>query len=232
MYYWTPGSLSQQLGIMRNALKENTPASLEFNYLLNFNWCGFTAFQSKVPGKLREVWSWLGTPGQTQPKVVFLDTIFLLPIPLYKKSLRHCFPPELLMIKESCNLIGREYLLVINLLVYVMHNKIIFFLRDHLIFHAELFLLWHTTLRPKKPPLVTLGLSAHDWTRMTRFDRLPPEILMIKKSCDLIGRDHFGPFLVNQHFPRYEVCRGKQVIVISFILGYFQRKVMTKFYEK
>ena len=36
MYYWTPGSLSQQLGIMRNALK-NTPASLEFNYLLNFN---------------------------------------------------------------------------------------------------------------------------------------------------------------------------------------------------
>ena len=127
MYYWTPGSLSQQLGIMRNALKENTPASLEFNYLLNFNWCGFTAFQSKVPGMLREVWSWLGTPGQTQPKVVFLDTIFLLPIPLYKKSLRHCFPPELLMIKESCNLIGREYLLVINLLVYVMHNKIIFF---------------------------------------------------------------------------------------------------------
>lgn len=37
MYYWTPGSLSQQLGIMRNALKENTPASLAFNYLLNFN---------------------------------------------------------------------------------------------------------------------------------------------------------------------------------------------------
>ena len=29
---------------------------------------------------------------------------------------------------------------------------------------------------------------------------------MIKKPCNLIGREHFGPYLRNKNFPKYEIC--------------------------
>ena len=37
-----------------------------------------------------------------------------------------------------------------------------------------------------------------------------PEILMIKKSCNLIGQENFGLQLVNQSFPRHKDYTGKQ----------------------
>ena len=34
------------------------------------------------------------------------------------------------------------------------------------------------------------------------------EIWLIKKSCNLIGWEHFGPYLRNQNFPKYGICAG------------------------
>ena len=31
-------------------------------------------------------------------------------------------------------------------------------------------------------------------------------IRLIEKSCNLIGQEHFGPYLRNQNFPKYEIC--------------------------
>ena len=52
-------------------------------------------------------------PGYTQPAAVVLDTIFSSKLSLYKKIKDiECFLPQILMIKESCSLIGQEHLLV------------------------------------------------------------------------------------------------------------------------
>ena len=48
----------------------------------------------------------------------------------------------------------------------------------------------------------------------------------------LIGEKLFGPWLVNQHFPRYGICRGKQQIVVSLISDYFRQKVKKKISKK
>ena len=37
-----------------------------------------------------------------------------------RENIRHCFVPQILMIKESCNLIGRKNILLNNLEVYVI----------------------------------------------------------------------------------------------------------------
>ena len=42
------------------------------------------------------------------------------------------------------------------------------------------------------------------------IDALLPETMIIRKSCNLIGREHLGPF-----FLRYRVCTGKQGIKMS-----------------
>ena len=47
----------------------------------------------------------------------------------------------------------------------------------------------------------------------------------------MIGRKHFGLRLTEQNFPRYEIYTGKQKILRSFVLGYFQQQVTTKCYE-
>ena len=33
---------------------------------------------------------------------------------------------------------------------------------------------------------------------------------LIEKSCNLIGQEHFGPYLRNQNFPKYEICSSIQ----------------------
>ena len=45
---------------------------------------------------------------------------------------------------------------------------------------------------------------------------------MIKEPCNLI---------VNKNFFRYEACTGKQRMTLNFAFGYFQQKVMTKFFD-
>ena len=36
----------------------------------------------------------------------------------------------------------------------------------------------------------------------------------LKKSCNQIGREQFGPYLRNQSFPKYGICAGTQEIII------------------
>ena len=70
------------------------------------------------------------------------------------------------MIKESCNLIGQENILVNHLKVYVIkrhlktHKKTLFPLKIQLISHSELFISGKTNLRPTK---FTPGKSRHAW---------------------------------------------------------------------
>ena len=33
---------------------------------------------------------------------------------------------------------------------------------------------------------------------------------LIEKPCNLIGQEHFGPYLRNQNFPKYEICSSIQ----------------------
>ena len=43
-------------------------------------------------------------------------------------------------------------------------------------------------------------------------------IWLIKKPCNLIGWEHFGPYLRNQNFPKYGICAGTQQILQIFII--------------
>ena len=58
------------------------------------------------------------------------------------------------------------------------------------------------------------------------------EILNFKKSCNLIGWQHFGPLLENQNFVRYGIAGKISATILVSILGYFQEKLMTKFFQK
>ena len=58
------------------------------------------------------------------------------------------------------------------------------------------------------------------------------KILHFKKSCNFIGQQHFGPKLENQNFVRYENGGDISIIMLVFILDYFQEKLMTKFFIK
>lgn len=60
-------------------------------------------------------------------------------------------------------------------------------------------------------------------------DTFIPDILTIKKFCNLTGWEYFWLLLVKQNFPRYWVCTGKQRLAKSFILSYFQQKLMKLF---
>ena len=53
----------------------------------------------------------------------------------------------------------------------------------------------------------------------------------MKESCNLNRWEYFGLYLWGRIFPRYGFGHKKQRIVRSFILGYFQQKVMTILYE-
>ena len=57
------------------------------------------------------------------------------------------------------------------------------------------------------------------------------ETLYFKESCNLIIRQHFGPKLKNQHFPRVWHCWWK-INNNNFVLDYFQEKLITNFFKK
>ena len=54
---------------------------------------------------------------------------------------------------------------------------------------------------------------------------------MIKESCNLDWARAFWPVTCEAEFFQTGFCSRKQRIARSFISGYFQRHVMTKFYE-
>ena len=55
------------------------------------------------------------------------------------------------------------------------------------------------------------------------FDWSVKEIWLIKKSCSLIGWEHFGPYLRSKNFPKYLICAGtQQIIWLVFIIEQIQ----------
>ena len=63
--------------------------------------------------------------------------------------------------------------------------------------------------------------------KTNEIDELLPKIFLIKESCNLTGWEHFSGKLWTWIFPDI----GKQKTAVSFVLNYFQQKVMIKFYE-
>ena len=59
----------------------------------------------KTPGKSRQAWAWLGMPQHTQLKVA-VSHVTLEDISMRKIKETDALLPKILMIKESCNLIG------------------------------------------------------------------------------------------------------------------------------
>ena len=45
------------------------------------------------------------------------------------------------------------------------------------------------------------------------FNWLVLDIWLIKKSCNLIDWEHFGPYLRNKNFPKYGICAGNHQII-------------------
>ena len=54
----------------------------------------------------------------------------------------------------------------------------------------------------------------------------------IKKSCNLIGWEHFGPYLRNKNFPKYGIYAGAKQIISIFIIEQIQYKSTAKFFNK
>ena len=47
-----------------------------------------------------------------------------------------------------------------------------------------------------------------------------------------INCQHFGPKVENQNLSKYEIGGEISTAMLAFILGYFQEKLMTKFFKK
>ena len=73
----------------------------------------------------------------------------------------------------------------------------------------------HFWPRPCKKILITFWLIwiCINMQKNRLFHWLVLEIWLIKKSCNLIGWEHFGPNLRNQNFPKYGICAGTQQII-------------------
>ena len=64
------------------------------------------------------------------------------------------------------------------------------------------------------------------------FHWLALEIHLIKKSCNLIGWEHFDPYLRNKNFPKYGICAGTQQSNINFHYRTNSEKINDKFFNK
>ena len=84
---------------------------------------------------------------------------------LYVENLRHCFLPEILVIKESCDLIGREHILIYNLKLRELNwwKRCFDLLRNSLIFSSELFFTWKCLQDYPKGPLESLSKFGRNW---------------------------------------------------------------------
>ena len=75
--------------------------------------------------------------------------------------------------------------------------------------------LFLTMLPP--PPIFLINFSIM-WIyikmqKIRLFHRFVLELGLIKKSCSLIGSEHFGPYLRNKNLVKYKVCAGTQQII-------------------
>ena len=129
--------------------------------MLNYFCCGYTTLRSTKfnPGKSKYVWACLGTPGPTQPAAVVLHAI--LPWLLMQ---RFFLPnPEILVIKESCNLTRQNHILVIVLKIRstkLTGKKALVYLE---IIFVLIFFPWEYPQNYLMGPLVSLAKFGHGW---------------------------------------------------------------------
>lgn len=77
-----------------------------------------------------------------------------------------------------------------------------------------------------------LSLVNISMEKIKDIDALLSEILMIKEYCNHTGWEHFGLYnLSTKIFPGMQLAQEKRA-AMSFVLVYFQKKAMTKCYEK
>ena len=88
---------------------------------------------------------------------------------------------------------------------YVIRDT--FFLRNYLIFHSELLLLWIPPLDQTNSPLVSLGMSGHDWTRMAT----PNHFLTSQRPNPPLLKTFFDIALM-----KYGINKNKQLRKIVF----------------
>ena len=65
-------------------------------------------------------------------------------------------------------------------------------------------------------------VNLHQHAKMRLFYRFLLEIWLIKKSCNLIDWEHFGPYLRDKNLPKQGVCVGTQQIIYIFIIEQIQ----------
>ena len=58
------------------------------------------------------------------------------------------------------------------------------------------------------------------------------EILHFKESCNMIGQQHFGPWVENQNFARSGIGGEVSITVLVFSLDYFRKKLIPKIFKK
>ena len=58
------------------------------------------------------------------------------------------------------------------------------------------------------------------------------EILYSKEHCNLVGHQHFSPYLRNQNFARYGTADKISIKTLFFIFDYFQEQLMKRFFKK
>ena len=71
--------------------------------------------------------------------------------------------------------------------------------------------------------------SYHQHTKNQAVSLIFLEIWLIKNSCNLIGWEHFGPYLRNQNFLKNGICAGTLQKIQVFVIERIQYKLIVKF---
>ena len=77
---------------------------------------------------------------------------------------------------------------------------------------------------------LSIYVNLYQYARITIFYWFLLKILLSKKSCNLIGWKHFGSYLRNKNFPKYDIYAETQQIIQIFIIQQIQWKLMIKFF--
>ena len=122
------------------------------------------------PDKFRQIWVWLGALGHTQLIYWSFSILSFFGKYLYAKNLRHWLTPSKGIGDSRILLsVGREHMSVIHLKVYAIYDKnTIFSLELNWSFILKYLYCGHTTLRPTKFTMVSLGMSGCDWVHLAK----------------------------------------------------------------
>ena len=125
------------------------------------------------------------------------------------------------MIKDSCDFIGWEHILAYNLKITELNwwKNALAYLEINWSLALNYFFNWDCPKGNPKGPLVSLGKFGSGWAC---------KIYPCKKSNKL---SVLQPVTCQLKFPRYGVWTRKQRTAMSFTLGCFLQKVLTKLHK-